>query len=226
MRRQAPPGYYDHERPEVAARIPPHGSRILDLGCGSGALGALLKQQGAREVVGIELDEEAAGRARQRLDEVIVTDLDRLDALPFSPATFDVAICADVLEHLADPWHTLAMVANVLVPGGLLVASIPNIRHESVVLGLLAEGRFGYDDEGILDRTHLRFFTLTGVRALIEGAGFEIVGPIGAVRTSPSAYLEVTADLVARLGHDPDRFRDEATVVQFLVTARRMAPHG
>jgi SAM-dependent methyltransferase len=215
-----PDNYFDHERPEIAACFEPEGARILDLGCAAGALGALLKRRGARTVIGLEIATEPAARARARLDDVVVADLDRLPALPFEPGSFDVVICADVLEHLADPWRVLAMVRDVLVPGGLVIASIPNVRHESVVLPLLVAGAFEYQAQGILDRTHLRFFTFDGIRALLEGAGFVLELPVLSSRSAASPALGATSGLVATLGGDPVRYRDEATIVQYIVRAR------
>src|SRR6185436_7844996 len=98
-------------------------------------------------------------------------NLDEADALPLAPASLDCIVCADVLEHLRDPERALRLLLRYLAPDGLLVASIPNVRHASVLLPLLVEGRFRYQDEGILDRTHLRFFTLHEIVELLTRAG-------------------------------------------------------
>jgi 2-polyprenyl-3-methyl-5-hydroxy-6-metoxy-1,4-benzoquinol methylase len=217
-------GYYDSDRPELVQWIPAAGARILDVGCGAGAMGAALKARGAREVVGLELIPEVAERARARLDAVLTCDLDRLPELPWPPGSFDLICCADVLEHLVDPWRVLHHLVRWLAPDGQLIACLPNLRHESVVLSLLVDGTFRYQDAGILDRTHLRFFTLREAAALLTGAGLELLLPIRAIRSEPSPYLARAAALVAELGGDAASFRDDATVVQFVLSARRARP--
>jgi SAM-dependent methyltransferase len=166
-----PAAYYAQERPEVAALVPPDCRRVLEVGCGEGRLGALLKRRGCR-VAGLELVPEAAERARERLDEVATADVEA-DGFPFSPGSFDAVIFADVLEHLVDPWRVLREAAALLVPGGAVVASIPNVQNLDVVRRLLT-GRFEYRERGILDRGHLRFFTLHSTRGLFAQAGLTL----------------------------------------------------
>jgi GT2 family glycosyltransferase/2-polyprenyl-3-methyl-5-hydroxy-6-metoxy-1,4-benzoquinol methylase len=208
--------YHLNDRPELAALVPAEARRILDVGCAGGRLGRRLKAGTEREVVGIEVDPAAAAEARRHLDEVWPLDLDAVERLP--AGGFDCVICADVLEHLRDPERALRLLRRALAPGGRLLASIPNVRHASVLLPLLVDGRFTYRDEGILDRTHLRFFTLQEILALLGRAGFA-VGAVAAIRSGAPAALEPAAELVGRLGGDAGRFREEATVIQYLVTA-------
>lgn len=216
------PGYYGNERPEVVQLVPAEGARILDVGCAGGAMGRALKQRGAREVVGIEVVPEVAAAARQHLDTVHVLDVQQAP-LPYPDGHFDVITCADVLEHLVDPGQVLRQLRRYLRDDGLLVCSIPNVRHESVALRLLVEGRWRYEDYGILDRTHLRFYTLTEIRLLMREAGFSVQDPVSALRSEPSPYLDRTAALVQLLGGDVARFRDEATVIQYLFGATPVA---
>jgi GT2 family glycosyltransferase/SAM-dependent methyltransferase len=166
---EAPPGYYEHARPDVQAMVPADARLVLDVGCGAGRLGAALKAAG-RRVIGIELDPAQAARARTCLDEVLVGDVETM-ALPFPAGTFDCIVCADVLEHLRNPWQFLARCRQLLKPEGSLVASIPNVQFIGV-LGELAKGRFTYRPAGILDRTHLRFFTKTEFDHGLRTAGF------------------------------------------------------
>jgi 2-polyprenyl-3-methyl-5-hydroxy-6-metoxy-1,4-benzoquinol methylase len=145
---------------------------VLDLGCASGRLGEALKAQGiASQVDGVELSESAAREARGRLDRVWVADLTDFDWAETADA-YDVIIAADVLEHLADPWDTLRELRHHLATEGTIIASIPNIRYWKVIWDLLVRGEFRYVDEGILDRTHLRFFTRTGIRRLFVDSGY------------------------------------------------------
>jgi GT2 family glycosyltransferase/spore maturation protein CgeB/tetratricopeptide (TPR) repeat protein/protein-L-isoaspartate O-methyltransferase len=163
--------YFDHARPEVMALVPESARKILDIGCGAGRLGEALRKRQPCEVVGLELTSQAAERARPRLDQVIVGDIEQL-APPFSDHSFDAIICADILEHLREPGQLLTRCHNWLKPEGRLIASIPNTRHHSVIRGLLA-GNWTYEPAGLLDHTHLRFFTRREIEKLFFRAGFE-----------------------------------------------------
>ncbi len=132
---------------------------------------ALLKEHGYF-VAGVELVAEAAEAARRHLDQVVTADVEA-DGLPFSPGSFDAVIFADVLEHLIDPWRVLREAAELLVPGGCVIASVPNVQNGDVIWRLL-RGRWEYRERGILDRGHLRFFTLHGIRDLFVQAGLTV----------------------------------------------------
>ncbi|MFN7087839.1 MAG: methyltransferase domain-containing protein [Burkholderiales bacterium] len=145
---------------------------VLELGTGPGSITRVLQQRNDCRVVGVEIDAAAAALARPYCSRMIVADLDTLDwEAEFAHERFDAIVAADVLEHLRDPWRCLARVRGLLKPDGHLVASVPNAAHLSVVAGLLA-GRFPYQDKGLLDRTHLRFFTRRDFEALLLACGF------------------------------------------------------
>jgi SAM-dependent methyltransferase len=165
-----PSSYYVQARPEVAALVPPECRRVLDVGCGAGHLGRLLRERG-HIVTGVELVPEAAAEARQWLDEVATADVEA--GLPFAPGSFDAVIFADLLEHLVDPWRVLGQAAALLTPGGVVVASLPNVQNLDVLMRLV-RGRWDYRERGILDRGHLRFFTLETIRKLFEQAGLTL----------------------------------------------------
>lgn len=148
----------------------PRDRRILDVGTAVGYLGEALRDLGFRSVTGLERDPAWSGQARQRYADFTVSDLER-EALPWPPNSFDAILCADVLEHLVDPGAALRKLKGVLHPKGWLLVSLPNVAHWSVRFSLLA-GRFDYSDCGILDRTHLRFFTRKTAAALLQGQGF------------------------------------------------------
>jgi SAM-dependent methyltransferase len=154
----------------VAALVPTECRRVLDVGCGAGHLGQLLKERG-HHVTGLELVPEAADEARDSLDEVVTGDVEA--GLPFEPGSFDAIIFADLLEHLVDPWRVLQEAAGLLTPGGVVVASVPNVQNLDV-LRRLVRGRWDYRERGILDRGHLRFFTLETIRDLFASAGLTI----------------------------------------------------
>jgi spore maturation protein CgeB len=165
-------GYYEFDRPELVALVPASARRVLDVGCGAGRLGEAIKARQPASVVGIELAGEAAARARGRLDKVYHGDAETLE-LPFGDGAFDCVVCGDVLEHLCEPGEFLRRVRSWLAPDGCIVASLPNVRHHSVVSALL-EGNWSYEPAGLLDETHLHFFARRDMIDLFERAGFRI----------------------------------------------------
>jgi 2-polyprenyl-3-methyl-5-hydroxy-6-metoxy-1,4-benzoquinol methylase len=164
--------YFDHVRPEILALIPQTARQVLDIGCGAGRLGEALKARQTAEVYGIEYDEQAAQAARRRLDRVIVGDVES-SFVTFAPHSLDAIVCGDVLEHLREPARVLSRARDWLRPDGVLIASIPNVRHHSIVSSLLG-GNWTYETAGLLDRTHLRFFTRSSIEDLFHLAGFRI----------------------------------------------------
>lgn len=169
---QKPESYYIYARPEVLAMVPKTAQRVLDIGCGAGGFSATLKARQTVEIHGVEMFAEAAQNARSHVDKVWNNTIE--EALPDLPdAYYDCIVVADVLEHLQDPWSVLTTLKSKLVADGVLVASIPNIQNWGV-LSELIEGKWDYRSEGILDRTHLRFFTRKSVEELFWTAGFYI----------------------------------------------------
>jgi 2-polyprenyl-3-methyl-5-hydroxy-6-metoxy-1,4-benzoquinol methylase len=177
------PGYHGRPRAEMRAFVPATARRLLDVGCGAGAFAAGLKRERpGLEAWGVELDPEAAARARSALDHVVEGEatavLSRLTG-----EHFDVVVLNDILEHLAAPEALLAGVRPLLGPGGRVVASIPNVRHFATVADLVFRGRWEYTDEGTLDRTHLRFFTRASLDGLFAAGGFRLERVAGINRT-------------------------------------------
>jgi 2-polyprenyl-3-methyl-5-hydroxy-6-metoxy-1,4-benzoquinol methylase len=168
------PGYFDNAKPAFLELIDPRGLRVLDLGCGGGHNGALLKRAGAREVVGVELHAGAAAQARTRLDSVVQGDLAHLDLAQLGDESFDAILASDVLEHLAEPEEALARVLTRLRPGGVVLVSLPNVAHVVVFANLLMK-RWPRRSSGIFDRTHLRFFAKRDMVQLLEGAGLRVL---------------------------------------------------
>jgi SAM-dependent methyltransferase len=176
--RESPPNRpnYETPRPEVQELVPAGARNILDLGCSVGALGEALKHRQGASVVGVELSEGFAAEARTKLDRVIVADLEAFVRGPAPPeAPFDCLIAADVLEHLADPWETLRRGVLMLAPGATVVVSLPNVFFWKALIRALAARRWPRQDEGIFDRTHLRWFGTEDARELLEGAGLASV---------------------------------------------------
>lgn len=170
----AAPTYYENSRPEVLDFIPFECNRVLELGCANGALAAALKARQQCHVTGVEHSSAAAEHARTRLDLVLEADCESLDLdAHFRPEQFDCLIAADVLEHLREPEALLRRLQPYLTPEAAIVISIPNVRHGGV-LRSTAEGYWSYQEEGILDRTHLRFFTRREIELMFVRLGFEI----------------------------------------------------
>jgi len=166
-------GYYDNVRPEIISLIDKDMLMILDVGCGHGNLGRRLKQVNfARKVFGIEYHGNVAEIAKKNLDEVIVGDVQTIN-FPFDRNMFDCIIFADILEHLIDPTSILQKVKPFLKDNGIIICSIPNMRHYAVILRMIMQG-WQYDDFGHFDKTHLRFFSLQSMKELISGAGYSI----------------------------------------------------
>ena len=171
-------------------------SAILELGCGAGGTGRAAMAAGkAGRYVGIELDPEAAATAAQDLSEVLVGDVGdegKIDLRPLE-GVFDALIISEVLEHLTDPWKTLQRLVRCLKPGGVVFASSPNIAHWQVLKELWL-GRFVYSDVGVMDRTHLRWFTPDSYREMFEAAGVEVlsVEPLTPLRWKARAFDSLT----------------------------------
>jgi 2-polyprenyl-3-methyl-5-hydroxy-6-metoxy-1,4-benzoquinol methylase len=167
-----PPGYetknssyFEQIRSEMLPFVPPECRRLLDVGCGDGNFGELLKQTRSLEVWGIEPVTAAAASAATKLDRVIEGTFSSELDLPSNH--FDAIVFNDVLEHLFDPTAALRLARTLLRPGGAIIASIPNIRHFPTLWEVIVHGEWRYQDYGILDRTHLRFFTKKSIIALL-----------------------------------------------------------
>jgi 2-polyprenyl-3-methyl-5-hydroxy-6-metoxy-1,4-benzoquinol methylase len=165
-------GYYANERGDVIDALPRPLGRVLDVGCGQGGTAPGLRAAGAQEIVGIEILPEPAARAAESLDRVVVGTVE--EALDQDLGSFDTILCLDVLEHLVDPSSVLARLRAIARPGGALSVSVPNARHFSLVRDIVFNGTWGYGDWGHRDRTHLRWFTPSDIRADVAGAGWVV----------------------------------------------------
>jgi 2-polyprenyl-3-methyl-5-hydroxy-6-metoxy-1,4-benzoquinol methylase len=171
--------YFGRIRHDVMAILPAAVGDVLDVGCGNGATGVALLSRGQADVVdGIELNPQAAESARRHYRNVWATNLDTPEAPAWLASDlsfeYDTIMCNDILEHLRDPWTVLAHLTGRLADGGRIIVSVPNIQSVEVVAPLLM-GRFTYRDSGVLDRTHLRFFTRRTARELIRSAGLTVL---------------------------------------------------
>ena len=148
---------------------------ILECGCSSGFISRLITDDDGPQVVGIEIDPAAAEQARRFCSSVLSCDLNKPGwSGELMGASFDLITFGDVLEHLLDPVRTLREAKQLLKPGGRVLISLPNIAHWTVRAKLLL-GRFEYQETGLMDYTHLRFFSAITGRRMIEEAGYKII---------------------------------------------------
>jgi len=167
---------YIGPRYDILSMVPNEARRVLEIGCGIGALGEKIRQRNNAEVTGIEIDERMAGVAKGKLDRVIIGDVEENYLRQgLAPRYFDCIIFADVLEHLKNPWSVLKDITVFLNDNGSVIASIPNVRHHTTIRSLVFGGHWPYRERGIHDRTHLRFFTLKNIRDMFEHANLSIV---------------------------------------------------
>lgn len=169
-----PSDYFQLVRKEIIDLIPLKSKRFLDIGCGEGNTAYEAKKfLNADFVAGVELNEYACEIARNKLDYVICGNIETIE-LPFEDRYFDCIICADVLEHLVNPWSVLSMLKRYLKDDGVIIASIPNLQYIVPLLKILGN-KFEYEDYGILDKSHLRFFTLHTIKKMFTECDYEIV---------------------------------------------------
>ena len=203
--------YSDSFNQFVYDEIPPN-SHCLDVGCSTGNLGVALKTSKGCSVKGIESNPEAAEIARNRgYDQVFVLDLNHeFTALPSNDQEYDVIACADILEHLVTPEQVLGCLCRQLRPGGVVVTSLPNVAFALTRLHLLL-GNWEYQKYGILDRTHLRFYTIKSGCQMIASTGLEI--------TAVKPYNQFGA---LRYISPLDKWFPSLLAYQFLIVAKRV----
>jgi 2-polyprenyl-3-methyl-5-hydroxy-6-metoxy-1,4-benzoquinol methylase len=208
--------YYDSPRREILPWLPERVVRLLDVGCGSGATTAAVRDaRGVEWAGGIEFVDAVAERAEARLDRVWRGDAAQapLEA-EIAAGSLDLVLCLDVLEHMPDPWTMVRRLSRLLRPGGRLILSVPNIRHWKFVWCLIARGDFTYRDAGLLDRTHLRFFVRRTAIELATCGGLELV----AATSAQSWRFPEPRWWLARLSGEG---LDEVMAKQWLVVAQQ-----
>lgn len=213
--------YYQGDREDLRALLPATARRVLDVGCGRGGFGAALKAERGCEVVGLEGVPEVAATAAARLDGVLCVDLDALESLPHPPGHFDAMVFGDVLEHLRDPVRLVRALLPHLHDDGVVLWSVPNVKHWSVVLPLLLQDRWPYADSGLLDRTHVHLFTLEEISLALDELGLA-VEHLGATSVGAlPAETEHVLEAVHRMGGDRAETAARMLAYQYLVVARR-----
>lgn len=167
--------YFSNIRWNIIDLIPEGNHRILDIGCGDGATLKKLKELGkANEIFGIEINEDIAKKLSQDLDEIVIGDVESIEPA-FNEKYFDYILFGDNLEHLINPDKVLNKYKKLLKDDGFIIASIPNIKYFIIILKLIIFDEFKYVDAGILDRSHLRFFTKREIKRMFQNANLKII---------------------------------------------------
>jgi SAM-dependent methyltransferase/glycosyltransferase involved in cell wall biosynthesis len=227
-------GYHDNTRRDLIDALDFSPRRALDIGCGAGATFAYLKVRHPDcETWGIEINRAAADIARTRLNHVAIGKFEEIDLAAFgiSPASLDLILCADVLEHMYDPWSVVVRLKDYLADDGRLVISIPNLRYLPL-LDDLAHGYFRYADWGVLDITHLRFFTRKELDRFLYETGYEAISwTHGFDPTLRAQYEQASKTLPATIDTGKLVLRNlsaddlqELFSAQFFVTAKKGTP--
>jgi 2-polyprenyl-3-methyl-5-hydroxy-6-metoxy-1,4-benzoquinol methylase len=214
--------YYGNVNPDLLAKIPVTAKRVLEVGCGSARMGEAFKARSPQsQYFGIELFESAANEATKVLDGVICANIEQDTTVPLklSP-NFDTLVFGDVLEHLQDPWKVLAELRQYIEPGGSCIACVPNVAHWSLVAGLL-QGKWDYQDAGLLDRTHLRFFTLDSAVQMFQKAGWTVVDatPRNLWPDKTEAALKALLPAAQAIGGDVSKARQNMSALQWVIRA-------
>lgn len=214
-----PDTYYANERPEMLAFFPHAPGRVLDVGCGGGRFGAMLKEQlDCDEVWGVEPVPVARDAAAKLLDRALGGFFDESLGLP--EASFDTIVFNDSLEHFADHTRPLSLAHRLLRPGGRIIASIPNVRYWPHLRRYVFHGEWRYGEAGILDRTHLRFFTYRSILETFAQAGYAVQRIEGITPCWRGLRLALTKALLPRSVQD-------ILYLQFaVVAAKKPLPHG
>lgn len=204
--------YADSERDEMLAFVPSNARRVLDVGCHTGAFGRTVKKKCGGEVWGIEPNPVTARVSAQSLDRVFNCFFS--EDVPLEDNFFDVIVFNDVLEHMADPWAALSLAARKLTADGVVIVSIPNLRHIDNLVHLMRERDFQYEPTGIRDKTHLRFFTRKSAPRIFDGTGLTMVRMEGVNENCFPSLLRKVAYLIFKNYLDDTRHINYAMVAQ------------
>lgn len=217
---------HEGHNPDLLRLIPVNAASVIEVGCSSGALAHAYKRLNpACHYRGVEIDAEYAQRARHHCDECLVMDIET-DSPDFwhNQTDRDCWIFGDTLEHLKDPWQVLRRIKGVLPTGGCVLACIPNAQHWSLQVKL-SVGDFRYQDSGLLDRTHLRWFTRQTMIEMFDHTGFQIEAGMARTFNEPQRepFLPLIAHMATRVGADAQQAVQDALPLQYVfrVVAKR-----
>lgn len=203
--------YYEADRSHFLDWSELRPRSVLDIGCAGGVNAAWYRNHGAERLVGVEPDEASATRAAARFDRVLTSSIE--DAIPSIGERFELIVCADVLEHLIDPWTVLRDLRTLAEPNGVLVISMPNIRFYRTLWRIAFGAGFRYEQSGILDSTHIRFFTRATLLEMVAEAGWD-------TQRIEAVYFDRPGSWLGRLTR---RRSDEWFGYEWYLLARRTA---
>lgn len=198
----AGPGYYSNVRNDMLAMIEGRGLCILEVGCGAGSTLLAAKEQGiASDIVGAEYVESVAAIAKKRgLKKVYTGDFSiAAEKIQSKERKFDAIIFGDVLEHMVDPWAALTLAKSLLVDGGQVIVSVPNFRYWRVMYNVFLRGNFRYEADGIMDRTHLRFFCRKNIMEMVS-KNYQITKIYGTMPKSGKMLRALSFGLLSEFG--------------------------
>lgn len=212
----------DYNR-DLLALIPKNASRLIEIGCNAGSLAAAFKKINEKcNYLGVELDQNAAQLAGAYCDAVYQMNIEAADDSFFQKmADRDCWIFGDVLEHLLDPWGLLSKIRKIIPENGCIVACIPNAQHWSLQ-AKLSIGDFRYQDAGLLDRTHIRWFTRATIFELFQSTGFEVIGGYPRIFEEPmrEKILPAIRLMAQSVGADPELAVSDSLAMQYVVLAK------
>jgi 2-polyprenyl-3-methyl-5-hydroxy-6-metoxy-1,4-benzoquinol methylase len=205
--------YFDNTRPEMQRYIPASAQRMLEVGCGNAGFAASVKRSRPIHVTAVEGYAPAAEAAQSRVDRLLAMPLE--EALPLlADERFDCIVMNDVLEHLVDPWAALRQLRPLLSPAGVVIASIPNVRYFTVFKEYLLEGQWKYQRDGVMDRTHLRFFTRKSMVDLFQDSGYVMQSIVGINGMAEFPFKFALLNWLMRNALDDARFIQFACVAK------------
>ena len=208
--------------PDLLKIIPVTAKRLVEVGCSSGALAREFKKVAPScDYLGIEIDAERAEQAKRYCDRSLALDIEQAEeAFWQACADRDCWIFGDVLEHLRDPWQVLRNIRSVIPPDGVLAVCIPNAQHWTVQVRLNI-GDFRYEELGLLDKTHLRWFTRKTIFELMQQTGFQVIKAYTRVFAEPKRekFLPIIGEMAKLAGADPSEAIADAIPFQYVITA-------
>lgn len=213
---------HEQHNHDLLKLIPPSVCKLIEIGCSSGALAREIKQNNPGcNCIGIDIDPEYAKLAGRYCDHAFAEDIEQVGDDFFSGnSDRDCWVFGDSLEHLRDPWQLLSKIRKVIPAHGCVVACIPNAQHWSV-LARLSIGAFRYENSGLLDRTHLRWFTRQTIVELFHASGFEIMEGVPRIFHEPQRepFLGVIGELAKLCGADPEVAVNDSLPLQYVIRA-------
>jgi ubiquinone/menaquinone biosynthesis C-methylase UbiE len=213
---------HENHNPDLLAMIPQDAQNIIEIGCSSGALAREFKKISPKcHYLGVEIDKQYVKLAQRHCDECFEMNIELAnESFWRKNHNRDCWIFGDTLEHLVDPWEVLDKIRKIIPINGSVVACIPNAQHWSLQVRLNM-GDFRYESSGLLDRTHLRWFTRKTIGELFHNAGFKIEKNVPRIFTEPARkeFLPVIYEMAKRSGTDPDTALQDALPLQYLVRA-------